>query len=111
VAIIVTSVAVVMVSPGTTQVPSSTSLSFAAALSAFVDDNVGGGVVVAVNDMIKCVAIVVTGAALVHVSPVTDNVPCTESVSLTTPATSVVHDDVGGGVIAGAHESPAATNT
>jgi len=111
VAFIVTSVAVVIVSPVTTDVPSSTSLSFAAALSPFVDDDVGGGVVVAVNDGINCVPIVFTGAALVHVFPVTGNVPSTASVSLTTPATSVVHDDVGGGVIVGAHESPVATNT
>ena len=86
-------------------------MSLATAVSSVVGDDVGGGVVVAANDVIKCVAIIVTSAAFVHVSPVTGNVPSTESMSCAAGATSVVHDDVGGGVIVGAHESPVATNT
>jgi len=73
--------------PVATNASSSASLSVAAALLAVVDDDVGGDVAVAANDVIKCVAIIVTSAAFVHVSPVIDIVPCTESVSLTAAAT------------------------
>ena len=97
--------------PVATNIPITTTVSLAATFSAVVGDDVGGGVVVAANNVIKCLAIIVTGAASVHVFPVTGNVPSTESVSCASAATSVVHDDVGGGVIVGAHESPVATNT
>jgi len=111
VAIFGTGAALVHVSPVHTNTPFSTSLLVAAAMSSVFDDNDDGGVDVGVNAVITCVAIVVTGAALVHVFPVAANVPSTESVSLAAAATSVVHDDVGGGVIVGAYESPVATNT
>jgi len=47
------------------------------------------------------VAIGVTGAAAVHVSPVNTHVPSSASVSLAAVVTSDVRDDVGGGVIVG----------
>jgi len=109
--IIVTGAALVHVSAVHTNTPSSAPPSVAAALSWVFDDNVDGGVDVGSNAVITCVAIVVPVAALVHVSPVTGNVPSTESVSCAAAATSVVHDDVGGGVTVCAHESPVATNT
>jgi len=59
------------------------------------------------------IAIGVTGAAVVHVSPVNTHVPSSASVSLGAAVTSDVSDDVGGGVIVGyyANESPVVTNT
>ena len=110
-AIMVDGAALVHVSPVHTNMPSSASLSVAAVMSSVFDDNVDCGVAVGSNAVITCVAIVVTVAALVHVSPVTGNVLSTASVSLAAPVMQVVRDDVGGGIIVGARESPVATNT
>jgi len=110
-AIIVTGAALAHVSPAHTTTPSSVSLSVAAAVLSVVDDNVDGGVEAGSNAVLTCVAIVVTVAALLHVSPVTVNVLSAASVSLAALVMQVVRDDVGGGVIVGAYESPVATNT
>jgi len=110
-AIIVTGAALAHVSPVHTTTPSSASLSVATVMSSVFDDNVDGGVYVGSNALITGVAIVVTVAALVHVSPVTGNVLSTASVSLAAPVMQVVRDDVGGAVIVGDFESPVATNT
>jgi len=79
-------------------------------MSSVFDDNVDGGVDVGSNAVITCLVIVVTGGALVRVSPVTTNVPFTAAVSLAAAMMPVVGDDVGSGVIIGAYESPFATN-
>ena len=71
------------------------------ACSAVVDDDVGGGVVVGANNVITCVAIIVTGTALVHVFPVRINTPFFESLLVAAALSSVFDDNVDGGVNVG----------
>jgi len=98
-------------SPVATNIPIATSVSLAAAFWSVVHDDVGGGVVVGAFAATACVATGVTGVASIKESPVSTNVPFTESVSLTAAATSVFGNDVGGGVVVRAHGSPVATTT
>jgi len=58
-----------------------------------------------------CVATGVTGVASIKESPVNTNVPSAASVSLAAAMTSVVGDNIAGGVVLGAHVSPVATIT
>jgi len=104
-------VAIVHVSPVDTDMPSAASLSLAAALSSFVHNDVVGGVVVGACTDTACVATCVTGVASINESPVNTNVPSQASVSAAAAMTSVVGNDIAGGVVVGAHVSPAATNT
>jgi len=98
-------------SPVATNIPFATSVSLAAAVWSVVHDDVGCGVVVGACAVSECAATGVTGAPLMHISPVTSNVPSTESVPLAAAATSVFGNDVGRGVAVRAHESPVATTT
>jgi len=104
-------VACVHVSPVDTDLPSAASLSLAAALSAVVHDDVSGGVVVGARAVTASVATGVTGVTSIRESLVNTNVPSAASVSLAAAMTSVVGDDIAGGVVVGAHVSPVATNT
>jgi len=83
----------------------------AAALSSVVHDDVGGGVVVGACSVTACVATGVTGITSIKESLVNTNVPSAAFVSLAAAMTSVVGDDIAGGVVVGAHVSPVATNT
>jgi len=84
----------------------------AAALSAVVDDDVGDGVVVAANDVIKGVATGVTGVTWVHESPVDADMLSVASPSLAAAVWSVVDNTVAIGVTGAAvvHESPVNTH-
>ena len=97
-------------SPVATNIPITTSVSLAAADWSLVHDDVCSGVVVAACAVTNCVAGGVTGTPLMHMSPVTSSVPSTQSVSVAAATTSVVGNDVGGGVVVRAHEFPVATN-
>jgi len=90
---------------------SAASLSLAAVLSSVVHDDVGGGVVVGACAVTACVATSVTGVTSMKESLVHTNVPSAASVSFAAAMTSVVGDDIAGGVVVGAHVSPVATNT
>jgi len=98
-------------SPVATNIPIAASLSLAAAVSSVVHDDVIGRVVVGACAVNECVATGFTGAPLMHMSPVTSDVPSTESVSLAAAATSVFGNDVGGGVVVRADESPVVITT
>jgi len=81
-----------------------------AAFPSVVHEEFRGGIAVSGNAMTACVATGITGVASMNESPVKNSVPFAASGSLATAMTSVVGDDIAGGVVFGAHVSPVATN-
>jgi len=85
-----------------TNLPSSTSLSLASAVRSVVHDDFGGRFVDGAHDVTWGAPTAATGVSCVHVSPVDTDMSSAATLSLAAALSSVVHDDIGGGVVGGA---------